>query len=400
MKNKIITFFTLFTLIISSNSYAFTSLTIWNNLETEAVNSQPLENYLNLESESAILLETQTGQILFEKNPHEKLRPASVTKIMSLLLIMEALDRGDITLETPISCSENASSMGGSQIWLDSTESLTVHEMLKAICIVSANDCTVAMAEYLCGTEELFVQKMNEKAKELKMHDTNFKNCHGIDEDDHLTSSYDIGIMTRELLLKHPEITTYTSIWMDSLRDGKSELVNTNKLIRTYEGATGLKTGSTSLALYNLSATATRNNLSLIAIVLRAPTPKIRFSEAKLLLDYGFNTYYLKEICKENQLYKTIKINKGVEEELNIIYESNVNILSKIGSSSEITENISLPESIEAPVYKGDIVGKISYLKDNIEISSVNLIAEKDIPKLSFISIFKELTLSCFSLLR
>ena len=232
------------------------------------------------------------------------------------------------------------------------------------------------------------------------MHDTNFKNCHGIDEDDHLTSSYDIGIMTRELLLKHPEITTYTSIWMDSLRDGKSELVNTNKLIRTYEGATGLKTGSTSLALYNLSATATRNNLSLIAIVLRAPTPKIRFSEAKLLLDYGFNTYYLKEICKENQLYKTIKINKGVEEELNIIYESNVNILSKIGSSSEITENISLPESIEAPVYKGDIVGKISYLKDNIEISSVNLIAEKDIPKLSFISIFKELTLSCFSLLR
>lgn len=400
MKNKIITFFTLFTLIISSNSYAFTSLTIWNNLETEAVNSQPIENYLNLESESAILLETQTGQILFEKNPHEKLRPASVTKIMSLLLIMEALDRGDITLETPISCSENASSMGGSQIWLDSTESLTVHEMLKAICIVSANDCTVAMAEYLCGTEELFVQKMNEKAKELKMHDTNFKNCHGIDEDDHLTSSYDIGIMTRELLLKHPEITTYTSIWMDSLRDGKSELVNTNKLIRTYEGATGLKTGSTSLALYNLSATATRNNLSLIAIVLRAPTPKIRFSEAKLLLDYGFNTYYLKEICKENQLYKTIKINKGVEEELNIIYESNVNILSKIGSSSEITENISLPESIEAPVYKGDIVGKISYLKDNIEISSVNLIAEKDIPKLSFISIFKELTLSCFSLLR
>ena len=400
MKNKIITFFTLFTLIISSNSYAFTSLTIWNNLETEAVNSQPIENYLNLESESAILLETQTGQILFEKNPHEKLRPASVTKIMSLLLIMEALDRGDITLETPISCSENASSMGGSQIWLDSTESLTVHEMLKAICIVSANDCTVAMAEYLCGTEELFVQKMNEKAKELKMHDTNFKNCHGIDEDDHLTSSYDIGIMTRELLLKHPEITTYTSIWMDSLRDGKSELVNTNKLIRTYEGATGLKTGSTSLALYNLSATATRNNLSLIAIVLRAPTPKIRFSEAKLLLDYGFNTYYLKEICKENQLYKTIKINKGVEEELNIIYESNVNILSKIGSSSEITENISLPESIEAPVYKSDIVGKISYLKDNIEISSVNLIAEKDIPKLSFISIFKELTLSCFSLLR
>ncbi len=401
MKIKIASFLILFILSCSTFSYGFTSLTIWNNLETAEVNSSPsLENYLHLESESAILMEAQSGQILFEKEPHKKLRPASVTKVMSLLLIMEALDRGDITLETEVSCSENASSMGGSQIWLDASENLTVHEMLKAICIVSANDCTVAMAEHLCGSEELFVQKMNERAKELGMNDTTFKNCHGIDEDEHFTSSYDIGIMTRELLINHPEITTYTSIWMDSLRDGKSELVNTNKLIRTYDGATGLKTGSTSLALYNLSATATRNDLSLIAVVLRAPTPKIRFSEAKLLLDYGFNTYHKKEICKENQFYKSVSLNKGIEKELNILYENNVSVLSKKNDLSEIIENVSLSETFEAPIYKGDIVGKISYLKNNIEVASVNLIAEKDIPKLSFINIFKEITLSWFSLLK
>ena len=401
MKIKIASFLILFILSCSTFSYGFTSLTIWNNLETAEVNSNPsLENYLHLESESAILMEAQSGQILFEKEPHKKLRPASVTKVMSLLLIMEALDRGDITLETEVSCSENASSMGGSQIWLDASENLTVHEMLKAICIVSANDCTVAMAEHLCGSEELFVQKMNERAKELGMNDTTFKNCHGIDEDEHFTSSYDIGIMTRELLINHPEITTYTSIWMDSLRDGKSELVNTNKLIRTYDGATGLKTGSTSLALYNLSATATRNDLSLIAVVLRAPTPKIRFSEAKLLLDYGFNTYHKKEICKENQFYKSVSLNKGIEKELNILYENNVSVLSKKNDLSEIIENVSLSETFEAPIYKGDIVGKISYLKNDIEVASVNLIAEKDIPKLSFINIFKEITLSWFSLLK
>ena len=400
MKNKIIIFLTLFTIFFSSTSYGFTSIPIWNDTTLESTNAEPIESFLKLESESAILIETYSGQVLFEKDPHKKLRPASVTKVMSLLLIMEALDRGDITLETQISCSENASSMGGSQIWLDSSEKLTVHEMLKAICIVSANDCTVAMAEHLCGSEELFVQKMNSRAKELGMNDTSFKNCHGIDEDDHLTSSYDIGIMTRELLINHPEITSYTSIWMDSLRDGKSELVNTNKLIRTYEGATGLKTGSTSLALYNLSATARRNNLSLIAVVLRAPTPQVRFSEANLLLDYGFNSYYIKEICKTNQIYNTIKIDKGIEENLNILYEKDINILLKKSPSQELEEIVSLSENVIAPIYKGDILGKISYLKNNVEVASVNLIAEKDIPKLSFINIFKELTSYCFSLLR
>ena len=401
MKNKIISLFTLFLILTTSFSYGYTSLTIWNNIEnTEEVSNNSLENYINLESESAILIESTTGQILFEKDIHKKLRPASVTKIMSLLLIMEALDRGDISLETQIPCSETASSMGGSQIWLDSTETLSVEEMLKAICVVSANDCTVAMAEYLCGSEELFVQKMNERAKELGMNDTTFKNCHGIDEDGHLTSSYDISIMSRELLNNHHGITKYTTIWMDSLRDGKSELVNTNKLIRTYDGATGLKTGSTSLALYNLSASATRNDLSLIAVVLKAPTPKIRFSEAKLLLDYGFNTYSFKKLCQKDELYKSISINKGTEESLNLIYEKDFGAILKKSNQDNIIEDIKINENLEAPIFKGDVIGTISYYSENNSLGSVNLIAENDISKITLLNIFKKISLSWFSLLK
>lgn len=276
---------------------------------------------------------------------------------MSILLIMEALDRGDITLDTQIPCSENAASMGGSQIWLNTSETLSVDEMLKAICVVSANDCTVAMAEYLAGSEEIFVQKMNEKAKELGMNDTTFKNCHGIDEDDHMTSSYDISLMSRELLQKYPQITKYTTIWMDSLRDGESELVNTNKLVRTYEGATGLKTGSTSLALYNLSASATRNNLSLIAVVLRAPTPKIRFSEAKLLLDYGFSTYDFKKIATKDEFLQTVNVSKGTESSTNLVFENDSGVLLKKSDSSEVKQELILNDTtIEAPINKGDIL--------------------------------------------
>lgn len=213
-----------------------------SNTITTNANIKTTSNDLNLESSSAILIEQSTGQVLYEHNVHEPLRPASVTKVMSILLIMEALDEGKIALNDRVPCSETASSMGGSQIWLDPRETLTVDEMLKAICVASANDCVVAMAEYIAGSEEAFVQMMNDRAKELSMNDTTFKNCHGLDEDGHLTSSYDIGLMSRELLNHHPQITQYTTIWTDSLRDGKSELSNTNKLIRTYKGATGLKT--------------------------------------------------------------------------------------------------------------------------------------------------------------
>lgn len=303
---------------IWSDTYALEKTLQTNSSESEPI---PNSNSLNLESGSAILIEQNSGQILYEHNAHEQLRPASVTKVMSVLLIMEAIDSGKITLEDKVPCSSNASSMGGSQIWLNETEELTVNEMLKAICVVSANDCTVAMAEYLAGSQEAFVEKMNQKAKELGMNDTCFKNCHGIDEDGHITSSYDIALMSRELLTKHPSITNYTTIWMDSLRDGKSELVNTNKLIRNYQGATGLKTGSTSLALYNLSASATRNGLSLIAVIMKAPSTKLRFSEAQKLLDYGFNNYSYKELAKKDDLIKKVNVTKGIQTEANAIFK-------------------------------------------------------------------------------
>ena len=275
----------------SSNSSSISNNSIESNTKNNIVPTSADitdNNSLNLESGAAILIEQSSGEVLYAHNVHEKLRPASVTKVMSLLLIMEALDNGQISLDDQVPCSENAHSMGGSQIWLDTTETLSVNDMIKSMCVVSANDCTVAMAEYLAGSEEAFVQRMNAKAKDLGMNDTTFKNCHGIDEDGHVTSAYDIALMSRELLKNHPQITNYTTIWMDSIRDGKSELTNTNKLVRNYKGATGLKTGSTSLALYNLSASATRNDLSLIAVIMKAPSTKIRFSEATKLLDYGF----------------------------------------------------------------------------------------------------------------
>ena len=397
MNNKIVSLFILFTITLNTICYGYISLPIWD--ETTYTNSET--NFLNLESESAILIETKTGKILYEKNPNIPLRPASVTKIMSILLIMEAIENNEITLETKISCSENASSMGGSQIWLSETENLTVHEMLKAICIASANDCTYAMAEFLCGSEEVFVQKMNDKAKELGMKNTVFKNCHGLDEDGHVSSSYDIALMSKELLTNYPEITEYTTTWMDSLRDGKSELVNTNKLIRTYEGATGLKTGSTSLALYNLSASATRKDLSLIAVVMRAPTPKIRFNEAKLLLDYGFNTYIYKTLNNKNDFYQTVNISKGNKNDVNLIYEESSGILLKKSNKDNISQNVIINQNkLVAPIYKGDVLGKIEYLiNGNIECS-VNLIADDDVSRKSATSTFSYIFSKWYNFLR
>ena len=310
-------------------------------------------NSLNLESEAAILIEQTTGQVLYSHNPHEQLRPASVTKVMSILLIMEALDSGKISLTDSVPCSENAASMGGSQIWLDSRETLSVDDMLKAICVNSANDCVVAMAEYIAGSEDAFVQMMNDKAKELGMNDTTFKNCHGLDEDGHVTSAYDISIMSRELLNNHPNITKYTTIWTDSLRDGKSELSNTNKLIRNYKGATGLKTGSTSLALYNLSASATRDNLSLIAVIMKASTTKIRFSEAQKLLDFGFNTYCFECFGEKGDIVKTISVTKGINSEVEAVLSKDAGTLIEKVKGKNIEQTLNLDNSIQAPVEEG-----------------------------------------------
>lgn len=313
---------------------------------------------------------------------------------------MEALDSGKITLETQIPCSSNAASMGGSQIWLDTTETLTVHEMLKAISVVSANDCVVAMAEYLGGTEDGFVQMMNSKAKELGMNDTTFKNCHGLDEDGHLTSSYDIALMSRELLVNHPKITDYSTIWMDSLRNGKSALSNTNKLVRNYSGCTGLKTGSTSLALFNLSASATRDDLSLIAVVMKAPTSTLRFSNATSLLDYGFNNYSYKSFANKGEIIKSVSVTKGVTQEVNAIYETSPSFLIPKGQESNISYEISLSDSVQAPISEGQILGTIKYSLNDTELGVVNLVAESSVKKASIFNIAKDILGNWFNLLR
>ena len=347
------------TYVWSNQSKPITKQTSANLNTTETTANT--QNDLKLESGGAILIEQHSGQVLYEHNMHEKLRPASVTKVMSILLIMEAVDSGRIALTDKVPCTEDAAAMGGSQIWLDVREELTVDEMLKAICVVSANDCTVAMANYLCGSQEAFVAKMNERAKELGMNDTTFKNCHGIDEDGHVTSPYDIALMSRELLNNHPNITKYTTIWMDSLRDGKSSLVNTNKLIRNYKGATGLKTGSTSVALYNLSASATRDNLSLIAVIMKAPTTKIRFAEAQKLLDYGFSNYEYKQLVKKGDVLKSVDVTKGVEENLNLIVENDVGLLLKKGQDKDVEQTVELNENISAPIQEGQKLGEIVF---------------------------------------
>lgn len=295
---------------------------------------------------------------------------------------MEAIDSGRLNYSDQIPCSENASSMGGSQIWLDTKETLSVDEMLKAICVVSANDCTVAMAEYLAGSEENFVAQMNAKAKELGMNDTTFKNCHGIDEDGHVSSSYDISLMSRELLEKHPDITKYTTIYMDSLRDGKSELVNTNKLVRNYRGATGLKTGSTSLALYNLSASATRDGLSLIAVIMKAPTTKDRFAEATKLLDYGFANYSYKTFAQKGNAIKEIPISKGVSSSVSAVLSTDAGVLLKKGEESNIVQNVNLPEKITAPINEGDKLGEISYSLNGETIATIDIVSKNSVAKI------------------
>lgn len=358
------------------------------------------ENFLELSCESAILISQDTGEVLYEHNAHEKLRPASVTKVMTILLIMEEIDSGRLSYSDKISCSEKASSMGGSQIWLDTREELTVDEMLKAICVVSANDCTVAMAEHIAGSEEMFVNRMNERAKELGMNDTTFKNCHGIDEDGHETSSYDIALMSRELLRNHPSITKYTTIWMDSLRDGKSELVNTNKLIRNYQGATGLKTGSTSLALFNLSASATRDDLSLIAVIMRAPSTKERFSCARKLLDYGFSTFKYKKFAEKDVEVMNVPINKGVVSDVSVKYADTSGKIMNKKSEGNVEQEIIINDNVSAPIEVGQVLGKVEFRVDGEAVASVDLVAENDVAKLNIFTMGKRILKKWFYLFR
>lgn len=341
---------------------------------------------LEIKAKSAILMEVNTGKILYEHNVDEQLPPASITKIMSLLLIMEAIDEKKISTEDVITASEHACSMGGSQIWLEPGEAMTVDDLLKAAVIASANDATVALGEHIAGSEEGFVAMMNARANELGMSSTNFVNATGLDAEGHVSTAHDIAIMSAALI-KHDLIKNYSTVWMDSLREGKSELVNTNKLVRFYEGTTGLKTGTTSNAGYCLSATAERNGLELVAVVMAGDTSGERFNSAKKLLDYGFSNYEYVSI--KPKLDKTnINVSNGVQKNLKITTTDSFGSLLKKGTSSAVTQQINLKENITAPIKKNDVVGTIDFFLDEQQIGQVDIIADESVNKMSFLTAF------------
>ena len=340
-----------------------------------------------LTAPSAILIEPTTKKVLFEHNSHEKRPCASVTKVMTLLLIMEAIEEGKITYEEMVTSSQRASSMGGSDIWLEEGEQMSVDDMVKAIVVASANDASVAMAEHICGTEEEFINKMNQRAKELGMNDTTFKNCNGLDEDGHLTSAYDVAIMSAELI-KHEKIFDYTSIWMDSLRNGKTQIVNTNKLLKTYKGITGLKTGTTNEAGCCMSASATRDGLSLIAVVLGCKTGTERFKDCATLLDYGFANYKYQLLSSPDEISKEIEVKGGMQKSIELSYNINGGFVLPKGSENSLEYKITLPEYLEAPVKKGDKIGKVTYTTGKEELASFDIFAKNETEEINFGSVF------------
>ena len=350
---------------------------------------------LGLNAKSAILMEESTGNILYESNPDERLPIASVTKVMTMLLIMEAVDSGKISLDDMVTVSENAMSYGGSTMFLETGEQLTVNDMLKGIAVASANDGCVAMAEHLAGSESAFVDMMNEKAKELGMENTHFMNTNGLDEDDHYSSARDVAIMSRELM-KHETIFNYTSIWMDTLRGGKFQLANTNKLIRFYDGANGLKTGSTSKALCCLSAAAKRNDMQLIAVVLGAPTSAERFASAKSLLNYGFANYAVNTQITAGDEVQKIAVEKGVDKEVGVVAGDSCSTLVKKGQEDNITKEIKIDETITAPIEAGQKIGTMTISRDGEVIADIDLNASSAVEKKGIGLIIKDFFATIF----
>lgn len=346
---------------------------------------------------SAVLMEVSTGKVICEKDADTPRPPASVTKVMTMLLIFDALDSGKIKLEDEVTVSEFAASMGGSQVYLEPGETQTVDTMLKCISIASANDACVAMAEYICGNEEEFVRQMNERAQGLGMENTHFVNCNGLDATGHETSARDIALMSRELITKYPQIHDYCTIWMENIthttRKGTSEfgLTNTNKLIRQYEYATGLKTGSTGLAKFCVSATAKKGDVELIAVVMAADDSKLRFKDATTLLNYGFGKCQIYQDTEPPKL-KKIRVEGGVKEEIEVIYKNTFSYLDMSGGNlGQITSRSELKEMVKAPVKKGDVVGKLIYEWDGTEIGSVDIVAGETVKKATFLDYMKKI---------
>ena len=346
---------------------------------------------LDIEAPSVLLMEKETGEILYTKNEHDRREPASVTKVMTLLLTMEAIEKGAIAYDDVVTVSAYAASMGGSNVYLAEGEQITVEELIKAVCVASGNDASVALAEHVSGVTELFVAEMNNRARELGMVDTTFVNCHGLPAEGHLTSAADIAIMSRQLILHYPELRRFTTIWMDSLRDGAFELANTNKLIRFYDGATGLKTGSTSSAGYCISATAEREGMELIAVVLGGSTSQQRFEDAKTLLNYGFATYGL-YTAEAEEPFAPLAVKLGVEETVPLMLpESGRRTLVKKAQISALTQEVTLPETVEAPVAQGDTVGTLTVRDGETVVLEAPIVAAQSVEKLTWRQMYRRM---------
>lgn len=344
---------------------------------------------------SAVLMEKTSGQIIYEKNPHERLTPASITKIMTLLLAMEEIEAGRLSEDDMLVCSNYASSMGGSQIWLEEGELMSAGDMIKAVAVVSANDCAVALAEHIAGSEESFVARMNRRAEELGMVDTHFFDCTGLtDDDSHYTSAYDVAIMSR-MLIRHDEIKKYTTIWMDELRGGESELTNTNKLVRFYKGTTGLKTGFTNKSMYCLSATAERNGTEYIAVVMHGATSNDRFESAKTLLNYAFANY---EVCslRSPEALPPVEVNLGEADSVQPVYCGEEGLLVEKTSLGELRYVFELPESVEAPIKKGELIGEMVLYSGDEELARVNLAADYDVNRLTVFKLYGRMLIKLF----
>ncbi len=345
---------------------------------------------LEVAGKSALLMDMATGTVLFEQNAHEKLAPASVTKVMTLLLIMEAIDGGQIGWDDTVTVSESAAAKGGSQIYLKVGETMSVTDMVKSIAVSSANDCACAMAEFIAGSEAAFVERMNRRAEELGMKDTNFVNCTGLDDDEsaknHYTSAYDIALMSRELVKNHPDVTKFTTIWMDTVRDGAFGLANTNKLIRFYPGATGLKTGYTSAAGYCLSATAKRENMDLIAVVMGAKTSQERFAACKQLLDYGFANYALAE--PELPAVNSVAVKLGEVGQVTAVPGEDTKLLIEKQQRGEITTQVELEEAVTAPVSQGQRLGTLTIRCGPQILAQVPMVAAESVSRLTWAEVF------------
>ncbi|MDD5905096.1 MAG: D-alanyl-D-alanine carboxypeptidase [Clostridiales bacterium] len=347
-------------------------------------------------SRAAILMEKETGEILYAQNEHEKLEPASVTKVMTMLLTMEAIDAGKLHYDDIVTVSANAAAMGGSQVYLKEGEQMTVEDMLKAVCVASGNDACVALAEHISGVTELFVEQMNNRAKELGMNDTHFVNCNGLTAEGHLTSAYDIAIMSRELLLHHDDIHRFSTIWMDSIRGGEFQLANTNKLIRFYDGATGLKTGFTSTAGYCISATAERDGMELIAVIMKGETADSRNTDAKALLNYGFSTYALVNVTPDES-FAPVPVALGTADTVQPqLAEQGSHLLLPKNQVGDLQQSVVVAESLTAPVEKGQKLGELTVTDGTNALVTIPITAAEAVPRLTWSEMYVHLLRNAF----